>query len=382
MSVASNDEQRTGAEGPSTIAPVATSSLPAGGPEEALELIAKRARESVQASLVAVLAEVPGGMHVLGGVDGTGENDLRGLVLGPANGSRLWRELLAEGRPYVVDDVTSDKRLNDIAPPLSLGRLMVIPLNSAGLTIGALVLAAGPSREPFGTLDLEIATAFGRRAAEALDLIRSREFARRLATSEDRGTVARDLHDEVLQRLFAVGLQLQSAAQSVSGPPADTLGEALVELNETTGEIRSTIFSLRAAAAAGPTLRDDLLDIALGAIETLGFDVHLRLEGSIDRAMPTLRRPMRVTLEESLSTIATQGGATRVDVLVQAGEEHLTLEIRDNGQPLRTAEREVLRDRGNARMAHTGGTLDIRPTSNGPGTTLIWHAPIPPEWQT
>jgi hypothetical protein len=65
----------------STIAPVQIASLRTGGPEEALEQIAKRARQAVEANLVAILAEVPG-MHVLGGVDGTGENDLRGLVLG------------------------------------------------------------------------------------------------------------------------------------------------------------------------------------------------------------------------------------------------------------------------------------------------------------
>jgi hypothetical protein len=66
----------------SMIAPVQIASLRTGGPEEALEQIAKRARQAVEANLVAILAEVPGGMHVLGGVDGTSENDLRGLVLG------------------------------------------------------------------------------------------------------------------------------------------------------------------------------------------------------------------------------------------------------------------------------------------------------------
>jgi signal transduction histidine kinase len=97
--------------------------------------------------------------------------------------------------------------------------------------------------------------------------------------------------------------------------------------------------------------------------------------------MPTLRRPMRVTLEESLSAIASQG-ATRVDVLVRAGAADLSLEVRDDGKPLPAEAQLALLDSGNARIAPLGGTIDISPTANGPGTTLTWQAPIPTEWQT
>jgi signal transduction histidine kinase len=365
----------------STIGPVKTENLPSGGPEEALEQIAKRAREAVKADLAAIVAEVPGGMHVLGGVDGIGENDLRGLVLGPANGSRLWRELLAQGRPYIVDDVASDERLSEIAPPLTLGRLMMIPLASGGLTTGALLLAALPGRAPFGTLDLDIATVFARGASEALDLIRSREFARRLATSEDHRSVARDMHDEVLQRLFAVAMQLQAVAKGVAGSPADALDNAIVELHETTDEIRSTIFTLRAAAAVGPTLRDELLDISLSAIETLGFDVHLRTVGGVDIAVPTLRRPLRALLEEALAGIAHQAAASRVDLLVTVTRADVTVEIRFDGAPLPDNARDDLLSSAHERMPH-GGTIDIDPTAADAGTTLIWSAPIPHELRT
>jgi signal transduction histidine kinase len=356
--------------------------LPTSSPREALELIARRARQAVQTNLVAILAEVAGGMHVLGGVDGHGANELRGLVLGPANGSRLWRKLLADGRPYVIDDVASDERLSDIAAELALGRLMMIPLESGGEIMGALVLASLPSRERFSTLDIEIATAFARSAADALELIRSQEITRRNAASEGRDRTVRDLHDEVLQRLFAIGLYLDRMEGLVSGTAADTLGVASVELNATIGEIRTTIFSMSAAASGGPTLREELLDIALGAIETLGFDVHLVLEGTVDRAITTLPGHLRATLEESLSTIARQASATRVDVLVRADDDHLSLQISDNGHPLPAYAREAMLTDGLLRIASLGGSLDIGSSPDGHGNILAWRVPISPESQT
>jgi signal transduction histidine kinase len=380
-------ESDTGCQG-GHAAPVASpASIPTQGlhmssPREALELIARRARQAVHANLVAILAEVDGGMHVLGGVDGRGANGLRGLVLGPANGSRLWRELLAAGRPYVIDNVSSEQRLKDIAPELSLCRLMMIPLESGGEVMGALLLASLPSRKPFGRLDLEIATAFARSAAEALELIRSQEVTRRMTTAEGSDRTARNLHDEVLQRLFAIGLYLDRLEQSVSGPAADTLNVATEELNATIAEIRTTIFSLRAAAVSGPTVRDELLDIALGAIQTLGFDVHLILEGTVDRAIPTLGGHLRATLEEALATIARQASATRVDVLVRADRDHLSLQIHDNGNPPPADAREAMLADGLRRIAALGGTLDIGPAPDDHGTILDWQAPIPAEART
>jgi len=351
-------------------------------PRETLELTARRARRAVQANLVAILAEVDGGMHILGGVDGRGANGLRGLVLGPANGSRLWRELLAAGRPCVIDNVAGDERLRDIAPELTLGRLMMIPLENRGQILGALLLASLPSREPFSTLDVEIATAFARSAADALELLHSQEITRRMTTAEGNDRTARGLYDVVLQRLFAIGLYLGRAEQSVSGPAADVLDVATRELNATITEIRTTIFSLRAAAANGPTVRDDLLDIALGAIDTLGFDVHLILEGTVDRAIPTLGEHLRATLEEALSTVARQASATRVDVLVRADEDHLSLQIHDNGNPLPADARETMLTDGLRRVAFLGGSLDIGPAPDDSGTILDWRAPIPPEAYT
>lgn len=355
--------------------------LPTSSPRETLELIARRARQAVRTNLVAILAEVAGGMHVLGGVDGHGANELRGLVLGPANGSRLWRKLLADGRPYVIDDVASDERLSDIAAELALGRLMMIPLESGREIMGALVLASLPSRERFSTLDIEIATAFARSAADALELIRSQEITRRNAASEGRDRTVRDLHDEVLQRLFAIGLYLDRMEGSVSGTAADTLGVASVELNATISEIRTTIFSM-SAAASGPTLREELLEIALGAIETLGFDVHLVLEGTVDRAITTLPGHLRATLEESLSAIARQASATRVDVLVRADDDHLSLQVSDNGHPLPAYAREAMLTDGLLRIASLGGSLDIGSSPDDHGNILAWRVPISPESQT
>ena len=147
------------------------------------------------------------------------------------------------------------------------------------------------------------------------------------------------------------------------------------------GLIVVVVFTLRAAAAVGPTLRDELLDISLSAIETLGFDVHLRTVGGVDIVVPTLRRPPRLLPEEVLSGIAHQAAASRVDLLVTVTREDVSVEIRFDGAPLPDRACDDLLSSAHGRMPY-GGTIDIGPTAAGAGTTLIWSAPIPHELRT
>ena len=106
------------------------------------------------------------------------------------------------------------------------------------------------------------------------------------------------------------------------------------------------------------------------------------MEGTVDRAIPTLGAHLRATLEEALATIARQASATRVDVLVRADRDHLSLQIHDNGNPLPADAREAMLADGLRRIAALGGTLDIGPAPDDHGTILDWQVPIPAEAQT
>jgi signal transduction histidine kinase len=144
---------------------------------------------------------------------------------------------------------------------------------------------------------------------------------------EDRERVARDLHDVVIQRLFATGLQSQSA---VRPEVSDRIGAAVDDLDTTIRDIRSAIFELRTPAAS--TLRADIRATVDAAAASLGLRPDLVLDGPVDSAVPDEVRPdLLAVLRESLSNVVKHARASAVEVRVTASGDALRLVITDNG---------------------------------------------------
>jgi PAS domain S-box-containing protein len=209
----------------------------------------------------------------------------------------------------------------------------------------------------------------------ALDSVRQR-----LAVAEDRERIARDLHDNVIQRLFATGLGLQSVAGQVdSATVRDRLAGAVDDLDQAIRDIRTSIFALHApAAAVADGLRNGVLATAAEANRTLGFAPTIRFTGSVDAVDDvSIVEGLLATLREALSNVARHADATRVDIELMAGGR-LTLVVRDDGIGVAGG---TVRAGGHGlanmrqRAAHHNGEFTIG-TVSPTGTELTWSVPL------
>jgi len=206
------------------------------------------------------------------------------------------------------------------------------------------------------------------------------ETRQRLALSEDRERIARDLHDKVIQRLFATGLVLQAAASRVEADQVrQRLHSAIDDLDQAIREIRTSIFALHEPASLEQdSLRSGVLTKVREAGRVLGFSPSIQFAGPVDTLTnPELSEALLATLQEALSNVVRHAGATTVAVEVRA-DDRLVLRVRDNGKGLdveAVTPGEGLRNMGR-RVESLGGSLQftrIEPS----GTELAWSVPLP-----
>ncbi|MEJ3747019.1 GAF domain-containing sensor histidine kinase [Actinomycetes bacterium KLBMP 9797] len=338
----------------------------------ALALVARRAREVAGAQLVLVLLvdEDTGQLtvDVCDAADGHGPPDLAGTVI-PVAGT-AFAEALAGAGDVVIDDLG---KAASWPVPVSTGPALVTPLAADGVLHGLLVVAQPPG-DTGQPEDLPMLRTFAGQAALALERARAQEEREQLVVLEDRERIARDLHDVVIQRLFATGLQLQTAAQLAVKPDvAGRIHAAVDDLDTTIRDIRAAIFELRTPMSAA--LRSEIRDLVAEAADLLGFRPDLRLIGPIDSAVPDDLRPdLLAVIREALSNAARHAGATAIQVTVEAGAGRLTARITDNGAGTDGSHARGglvnMRDRATGR----GGTFDVR-RAEPTGTELTWSVP-------
>jgi signal transduction histidine kinase len=261
---------------------------------------------------------------------------------------------------------------------MPLGPAVLVPLGPAGNVRG--VLTAGRHR---GTLPLappavEMVITFAAQAGIGLELAEHRNDAQRLALFEDRDRIARDLHDLVIQRLFATGMSLQGASGLMRDPEvAHRVQQAVDALDETIRDIRSAIFSLQSRGEAGAAgVRTRILAVVDDMTDSLGFAPALRMAGQVDSRVPDhIADQMLAALREALANVAKHAGASRADVAVEAGSD-LVLLVRDNGAGMKQTRRRSGLVNLSERAAELGGTLRTAPAEGG-GTELEWRVPLP-----
>lgn len=341
---------------------------------DALALVARRAREMAEAELALVLLyDTDAEQFTVEVVDGVDEQarGLVGTVLPAADTS--FGAAIAEGRHDQVDD------LGHAAPwpaLLRTGPAVISPLATAETLHGVLVVAHRPERGG-GASDDEVALlgSFAGQAALAMERARGQEERELLVVLEDRERIARDLHDVVIQRLFATGLQLQSAAPMMTRPEvAKRINAAVDDLDATIRDIRRTIFELRTPMTAA--LRTEIREAVELAAESLGFRPHLELTGPVDSAVPDAVRPdLTAVLREALSNAVRHAQASRVTVAVRVDGGQVSVTVTDDG---------VGCDPATAR----GGLVNLRERAEGHGgiftvgrvephgTEVCWTVPL------
>jgi PAS domain S-box-containing protein len=199
-----------------------------------------------------------------------------------------------------------------------------------------------------------------------------------LALVDDRERIARDLHDTVIQRLFAVGLSLQGAlARAATDPAIERVHRAIDDIDDTIRDIRSAIFALHSRRPGGASLRDDVIAVVAEATRPLGFEPALSFDGPIDSAASdAMHEHLIATLREALSNVTKHAHATKVGVAVTVRDNDLTLVVVDDGVGAGTPDG---RGSGLANMRERaealGGSCEVSSPSNG-GTRLGWRVPI------
>jgi signal transduction histidine kinase len=346
--------------------------------EEPLKLIARKVRELGDADVVTVVLPTADGERLMVEVaTGIGAERLLGLSYDAENS--LGGAAIETGRPVLVGDASEEQRykihLSEAAP---IGPVMVLPLVAPQGVRGALTAGRLHGRHRFSESDLDIATTFANHAALALELADARADHQRMALLEDRDRIARDLHDHVIQRLFAAGLTVQSVASgAISSVHADRLGRVVADLDETISQIRTSIFQLRGSLVPdNDSARSELLAVADELSAPLGFTPQFRFDGPIDAVTSAaIRDDLVAVLREALTNCARHAGATRVVVTLVATKDSLTLEVSDNGSGIGSSERRSGLANLHTRAEQRGGLLTLS-SPDSEGTRLRWTIPL------
>jgi signal transduction histidine kinase len=261
---------------------------------------------------------------------------------------------------------------------MPLGPAVLVPLGPGGDVRGVLTAGRHQGALPLPPAAVEMLITFAAQAGIGLELAEHRREAQRLALFEDRDRIARDLHDLVIQRLFATGMSLQGATALLRDPEAASRVERAVDaLDETIKDIRSAIFELQSHGQADLLpVRARILGIVEEMTDSLGYSPGLRMAGQLDTRVPgPTAEQLLAALREALANVAKHARASRVDVAVEAGHD-LLLTVRDNGAGLGKSTRRSGLANLAERAAELGGTMRAA-SAEGGGTELEWRVPLP-----
>lgn len=287
--------------------------------------------------------------------------------------------LIVDPRPLRLPDLTLHPDSYGFPPghPL-MTSFLGVPVTVRGEVFGNLYLCDKYDDEPFDDVDIELAVGFAAAAGIAIQNARLHAKAAEFATIEDRERIARDLHDTVIQRLFAVGLSLQSTIRRVDDPSTrERLSQAVDELDTTVRDIRAAIFELHTVQTPGRSLRHQILDICAESERLLGFAPIVRFDGPVDTVVSdSLSDDVIALVRESLTNVAKHAAASSVEVFVRARSDEVSVSITDNG--IGFAERgRAGRGLSNlAERAHRyGGRFDATDAA-GDGAVVLWVVPL------
>ncbi|MGW2996340.1 sensor histidine kinase, partial [Streptomyces sp. NPDC001193] len=314
-----------------------TTTLLAGSPAaDALMCVAERARLLADAAAGVVLQPTPeGGMEIVAASTPGDPGDLVGTAIAP--GSPVLVQLLG-GEPVFIEDSATDPRMTTHVRE-RFGPSMMLPLQSGGQLIGTLALPRARGGRPYDAVDRLLASQFASQAALALVLADAQHDREQLAIYEDRDRIARDLHDLVVQRLFATEMMLESTKKrSAAAPSGDTvgdeLGRAVDELDSTIQEVRTAIFALQQPPSDAPTsVRGRILRETGGAAVLLGFQPSVHFAGAVDALLTEpVAGDLLSALRGALAAAHRRSQVTSITVAVDAAPARVRLTVTDDGR--------------------------------------------------
>jgi signal transduction histidine kinase len=231
---------------------------------------------------------------------------------------------------------------------------------------------------PFSVAVSRMVVSFAGQAAVVLELADARREAERYGLIDDRARIARDLHDVVIQRLFAAAMTLTGVGRLIDHPEAaKRVQTAVDDLDDTIRQIRSTIFALQSTQeAVDGGLRARVMGVVQAVSEQLGYAPGVRMEGLLDTDVSNEVADHAVAvLQEALSNVVRHAQASRVDVVVDLRDEWLLVQVSDNGVGIHDDGRRSGLANLATRAASLSGTFEVH-RGSGRGTILEWRVPV------
>jgi signal transduction histidine kinase len=300
----------------------------------------------------------------------------------PPQGHGILGLLIVDPEPLRLDDLTRHpESAGWPAPHPPMRSFLGVPITVRGRAYGNLYLTEKAGGEPFTLADEELVVALAAAAATAIDNARLHARLAELSVVEDRERIARQLHDTVIQRIFATALSLQGIAARVDDPElSDRLAGAVDDLDQTVRHIRTTIFELQRPRLPGRSLRRDLLEVAAEAGRPHGRSIATSFDGPVDSLVDERTgEQLLAVAQEALANAIRHADAGRIELDVRVGEGCLVLQVADDGRGP-GSDPAACGGRGLAnlasRAADLGGTSSLTARPEG-GAVLTWSVPLP-----
>ncbi len=343
--------------------------------DELLMLVVSRVRAMVDATLVAAwsAAGVDGRLEAVH-AEGDGAAPLTGTE---ASEDSLLATAARTARCEVVPDVAVESGLPPALRDIGIASAVFAPLAAAGETFAVIGVMRTRGREPFQPHEIDLLQAFAMQAALSFALARARREVEQLHIISDRERIARDLHDSVIQRLFAVGLALEATARRPTAEAQERIQRAVSDIDDTIRAIRSVIFSLEAREETRQGLRARVLHVVSDAAPTLGFEPSVTFSGPVDTlAGDHLTGELVAVVREALANVARHAHASSVAVTVTAGDD-MHLVVDDDGTGAEQFHREGGHGIANVteRARQLGGDASISSVTPH-GTRVDWRVPL------
>ena len=284
-------------------------------------------------------------------------------------------QAIRTGKPSLV---TGDGRQAAAAAlGTGTGPLIIVPLATGEQVRGALLLGRVAARPGYTGTDLDMAAAFADHAAMTMELAQARTDQITLAQAEDHDRIASDLHDHVIQDLFAFGMRLQGHAARTDPATAERVNGYADTVDEIIKKIRTSIFGLHQPRAAPAGLPARVMEIIDEHTAQLGFTAGIRFAGPLDPGPDeALAHDILAVTREALSTCARHARATAATISLALQDGLITLGITDNGRGLGTPARSSGLSGMRRRAERNGGTFQLTTPAHG-GTHLAWTAHCP-----
>ena len=346
--------------------------------DEVLRLIAKHARELVHARVATVVGPRGEEELVVRVADGEDAATLEGSAfssVGSVSG-----DVMRSGSPVMLDDAAEDDRVDQ--PLVRLGNIraaIFVPLAVRERTFGTLSVGNHEMDPTFSRADVEIVSAFAAQAAVALEHARMTGELQRLALVEDRERIAKELHDDVIQSLFAEGMALQASLGMLGDQEAmgQRITQAVENIDRVIRDLRNYIFGLRPGAAADRQLDRSLRDLAASFEGAKGISIEVTTNPDLVSRMAGRSADIVQAAREAISNAVRHSGGSVVRVRLVSTDEGVALEIEDNGSGFNRSKASGLgHGLGNLRerAEALGGVLSI---GSGAGAGTLVRITIP-----